>query len=314
MARVNISLKQLRAFLAVTETGSFTEAAAQMNVTPSALSLLIKGLEEEIGFRVLDRTTRHVSISQAGQLIQPMAKSMLEDLDSVIQSVSEVASMRRGVVRVGATGWIACTLVAPAIAAYAKEHPNLDVRLLDTTVHTMLAMLRGGEMEVVIGPALIGSVNVGADVAVTPLFASLFSAFCTEGNPLARRRSAGWNDILRYPLIVPSFDFSSSLLPQLQEQSTAAEFGQSLSSFVEARSITNIFTGFSLASEGLGVLVAPRYLTGFARKFDLRGPKLIRPSLKRVIVAYTRKRYALSPGAEDFLRFLKQYVDERWLE
>lgn len=305
----NVSIKQLRAFLAVARTASFTDAAVELNVTPSALSLLVKGLEEELGFRLLDRTTRRVTVSQAGQQFQAMAKSVIDGLEAVIRSAAEVASVQRGVVRVGGTEIIACTLIAPAIAAYEKVRPTVDVKLVDAAIGSMLGMLRNGEMEFLIGPASTGILNIDADVAVSPLFVSPFAVYCPKAHPLARRSTLGWSELARYSLIAHSFDFSSSLVPRLQEHSDTQDFDRELNAFLTARQVTNIFTGFSLASAGLGVMLAPRYLTTLARRFGLSGPALTRPSLKRVIAVYTRKNHALSPGAEDFLAFLQKQVD-----
>ena len=304
----NISLKQLRAFLAVAETGSFTDASARLNVTQSALSLLVKGLEAEIGFRLFDRTTRRVTISQAGRQFLPMARSAVDGLDSVIRGASEVASVQRGLVRISGTEIIACALLAPAIAAYQKRRPSVDVRLVDTTIHSMLATLRNGEVEFVVGPASPGGAGIDENVVVSPLFTSSFAAYCPKGHPLAGQGKVGWNELTRHPLIVPAFDFSSWLVPRLQEQSGAA-FDRGLKSFFEARQVTNIFTGFSLANAGLGVMIAPRYIATLARHFGLRGPTLDRPSLTRVIAVYTRKHHALSPGAEDLLAFIRKFVD-----
>jgi DNA-binding transcriptional LysR family regulator len=309
MASANISLKQLRAFLAVAETGSFTEAATELNVTPSALSLLVKGLEREVGFRLLDRTTRRVAVSQAGKQFLPMAKSVLEGLDSVVRGATEVASVQRGLVRVGGTEIIACALMAPAIAAYQKQRPSVYVQLADTAIHSMLATLRNGDVEVVVGPANFGSSALDGNVSVTPLFVSAFAAYAPNDHPLAGRASTGWNELTRYPLIVPAFDFSSSLVPRLQEQSDT-RFDGGLTSFLHARQVTNVMTGFSMAASGLGVMVAPAYMGQFASKFDLCSVSLTRPALRRVIAVYTRKNHALSPGAEDFLSFLHAFVEK----
>lgn len=111
----------------------------------------MKSLEEEVGFRLLDRTTRRVTISEAGKQFLPMAKSALDGLDSVIRGATEVASVQRGLVRIGGTEVISCTLLAPVIAAYQRELPNVDVRLADTSVHAMPATLRNGDVEFVIG-------------------------------------------------------------------------------------------------------------------------------------------------------------------
>ena len=74
----NLTVKQLRAFVAVADAASFTDAAAQVHLTQSAMSLLVRELEKEIGFRVLERTTRRVRLSPAGTDFYPLALKVLE--------------------------------------------------------------------------------------------------------------------------------------------------------------------------------------------------------------------------------------------
>src|SRR5258708_19710597 len=94
---MNVSLRQLRAFVAVAETGSFTGAAKQLHITQSALSLLIKDLEGELGVRLLDRTTRNVRLSEVGASFRPLVHGVLQDLDPPIPSAPDLPDLTPGV-------------------------------------------------------------------------------------------------------------------------------------------------------------------------------------------------------------------------
>ncbi|CAN5511583.1 LysR family transcriptional regulator [soil metagenome] len=311
----NLSLKQLRAFLAVADSGSFTEAARRLNVTQSALSLLVKDMESEIGFKLLNRTTRKVALSDAGREFHPMVQKVLDELESVIRGAAEVAMVRRGIVRIAATEAVACTLVTPAIAAYRQHRPSVEVRLVDTLVGSMLIPLRNGDVDYVVGPASLAASNLDAQVAVTPLFQSPFSIFCPEAHPLTAFEKVPANELLKYELIVPSADFTTRLMPQLRSHLGDKAFDRALASTLpNARQVANMITGLSLAAAGLGVMIAPHYLGPLASNFGLAGRVLVRPSMTRVVALYTRKSHALSPSAQDFLSFVHGLIAERGLK
>ena len=81
---MNVTLRQLRAFLAVARTGSFTLAAESLYISQSALSGLVKELEQSMGVRLIDRSTRRVHLTEAGERLSPMLATVLHDLDEVL--------------------------------------------------------------------------------------------------------------------------------------------------------------------------------------------------------------------------------------
>jgi DNA-binding transcriptional LysR family regulator len=99
---MHVTLRQLRALVAVVETGSFSEAAKAMNLSQAALSGLISELENRVGVRLLDRNTRSVSLSAVGQSFEPMARRVLSTLEEALDSLADLKELRRGVVRVAA--------------------------------------------------------------------------------------------------------------------------------------------------------------------------------------------------------------------
>jgi DNA-binding transcriptional LysR family regulator len=121
---MNPTLRQMRAFIAVAKTGNFTLAAQFMHVTQSALSGLIKELEQTLGARVIDRSTRRIALTDMGKELYPLFSQMIDDLDRALANVADHAQLRKGIVRVAAPQLMACTLLPQAIAAWRERHPE----------------------------------------------------------------------------------------------------------------------------------------------------------------------------------------------
>src|SRR5690606_12773190 len=124
-----VTLRQLRAFVAVLECGSFSEAADNMHLSQAALSGLVKELEIRLGVRLLDRNTRSVSASVVGAEFEPMVRRVLAGLDEALESVTNLKELRRGLVRVAAPETLSCTLLPVLIARYGELHTGDDERV-----------------------------------------------------------------------------------------------------------------------------------------------------------------------------------------
>ena len=128
----NLTLRQLRAFAAVAEQGSFTAAAARLHLTQSALSVLVRELERELGARLFDRHTRRVLLTEAGRELLPYATRVLADLEQAASSVAGLSDKSRGWLRLAMPQLMASTLGARAIAAFHRQHPGIAIELHDT--------------------------------------------------------------------------------------------------------------------------------------------------------------------------------------
>ena len=125
------NIRQFRAFDAIVRLGSFAEAArATSYVTPAALSLSIRELEQQIGFAVLERTTRSVRLSEAGRGYLPFVQRVLTGMEEAERYASEV-QQGHGVVRVAATPAIIATMLAAAMPEVHSIWPNIRFHLLD---------------------------------------------------------------------------------------------------------------------------------------------------------------------------------------
>lgn len=128
MARDRIN--ELAAFLAVVRERSFTRAAGQMGVTPSALSHTVKALEARLGMRLLARTTRNVAPTEAGARLSDAIGSHFEAIDSEIDAIMALRDKPQGSIRVSCTDSVIETIFRPKLKAFLREYPDVNVELV----------------------------------------------------------------------------------------------------------------------------------------------------------------------------------------
>ena len=127
---------ELRAFVTIAEQGNFARAAAHLRISPSTLSQTIRELEKRLGVRLLNRTTRSVSMTEAGQLLLSRFKPALEEMQEAVRDVQNLRGEPAGTVRLHAPRKAASTLIAPHLGRFAKSHPDivLDIVIDDAIV------------------------------------------------------------------------------------------------------------------------------------------------------------------------------------
>src|SRR5262245_52277497 len=124
------NLDDLVAFVAVARERSFTNAAAKLGVSQSALSHTIRGLEARLGVRLLTRTTRSVSPTGAGERLFQTAGPRLEEIDSALAAVSELREKPAGTIRITATEYAADTILMPKLGKLLKTYPDIKVEIV----------------------------------------------------------------------------------------------------------------------------------------------------------------------------------------
>src|SRR5215813_13562637 len=124
------SLDDLRALVAVGRERSFTKAAAKLGVSQSALSQTIRQLEERLGLRLLTRTTRSVSPTEAGERLLRTLVPRFEEIDAELKSVSELREKPAGTIRITATEFAIDTILLPKLAPLLRQYPDVKVEMI----------------------------------------------------------------------------------------------------------------------------------------------------------------------------------------
>ncbi len=146
-----LDLDQLRAFVTVADLRSFRQAADELHLSPPALSRRIERLEERVGARLLERTSRSVRLSVVGEAFVERVRSVLEDLDDAILGVNELSSGHAGRLTVAAVPSAASGFVPQALSRLAARYPGIRVRLLDGSLQATALAVLGGQADVGIG-------------------------------------------------------------------------------------------------------------------------------------------------------------------
>ena len=149
MARLPaVTLRQLRAFVAVAEEGSIARAAQRLHLTGSALSMLIASLEGELGTRLFERTTRRLQLTDAGRELLPAIGEVFHHLDSALSDLRESTQRRDTQLRIAASPLLAATLLPGVMAGFRERYPAVRLKLLDKAVGAVPQAVRGGDADI----------------------------------------------------------------------------------------------------------------------------------------------------------------------
>src|SRR5205809_2285772 len=198
MRRGNVN--DLLAFLAVARERSFTKAAAKLGVSQSALSHTIRGLEARLGLRLLTRTTRSVSPTQAGERLLQTVGHRFEEIEAELEALSELRDKPAGTIRITATDYAADTILFPKLAKFLPEYPDIKVEIVidyglaDIVAQRYDAGVRAGEQ---VAKDMI-AVRIGPDIRMAVVGAP--SYFRNRSEPKTPQELIGHNCInLRLP-------------------------------------------------------------------------------------------------------------------
>jgi DNA-binding transcriptional LysR family regulator len=290
----HLTLKQLRAVVAVYRTRQMSAAAHQLNVTQSAMSVLIRQCESALGIRLFDRTTRSVTPTRAGENAYGVAQRVLGDVETLIHTMHDLQDLQHGTVRVAATPATGMAMLPKTVQRYRIDHPGVALVLDDCAPNQFLADIREEKVEFGVG------VPPGDDDAQFDsrlIFNDQLMLVCSADHPFAQMERVRWRELENQPLILSRRDYGVrdivelSLLKLGIRAQVSAEIG-----FLSSASW--------LTACGLGHCVLPRQLAEL-RDFDgLAIRPLEEPVVTRAIAVVTKKGRSLSPASSAFVGYL----------
>ena len=142
-----MQLHQLRYFVAVAEVRHFTQAADLVGITQPSLSKQIHALETDLGAPLFERVRGNIALTAAGEVLLPLAKRILADVDTATREVQELVGLRRGRVRLGATPSLATSLAPPVLRRFRDAHPTVDLRVEEGGSQDLVRDLLRGDLD-----------------------------------------------------------------------------------------------------------------------------------------------------------------------
>lgn len=285
---MNVTLRQLRAFIAVAEVNHFTRAAERLELSQSTVSTLVRELEANLGLRLLDRHTRMLRLTPAGAEILPLARKAMADLDSVLGSSSELRTLGRGRVTIAAASLQAALMLPRVIRDYCVRYTGVKVNICDVTEHEVIEKVRSGEVDFGLGSA----VGASHDIASRSLTTDVFVAVMPSDHALARAKTLTWRELKDIPLIGPP----PGNAVRAQLDAALAGAGISLKRSYE---VALPLTILGMVEGGLGIAVMTSAMSRLARSLGLTIKNVTAPVIRREMSLLFHTDRSLSPAAQN---------------
>lgn len=287
----------LEAFVAVAELGSFSRAAQRLNLTQTALSHRIRKIEDDLGTRLLVRTSREVSLTMAGQALLPQVRGKLETLAELYGTIRDSGREAMRKVVFASVPTIAGYYLAGLMRTFSEANQGLNIILLDQPAAAVVSTVQRGEAE--FGITITGATPW--DVETEYLCTEPYVLLVGRHHRLAGRKSVRREDLLGEPLVRIR---TQSTNRQLIEESLG-----SVSRQLDWRfEVQNAATAMNLVAAGTAITVLPR-LTMYQAP-ELVGLSFEDVDLSRAVVAVTRRGVPLSDAGEALLTMVRERLSE----
>jgi DNA-binding transcriptional LysR family regulator len=293
-----MQFQQLRYFVAVAETRHFTRAAEALHVAQPSLSQQIRSLERELGAGLFTRARGNIALTDAGEALLPLARRILADTDTARREVQELAQLRRGRVRLGATPSLCTGLLPDVLRAFHDAHPGIQLLVEEGGSHDLVRKLARGALDL----ALVVLPLPTPSPALTTV-ELLHEDLVVVSSPSARapRRPVRVADLRDTPMVMFRHGYD---LRELTVAACRAEGFEPV--FTVEGGEMDAVLGFVRA--GLGLAVVPRMVAERAGT-GLRVTPLARPGLRRTIALAHRSDVLPPRAARELQRVLVELVE-----
>ncbi|NYF99683.1 LysR family transcriptional regulator [Janibacter cremeus] len=283
---IDLALHHLRAIVALADHGTFTAAAAALQVAQSSLSRSIQESERRLRVPLFLRTTRRVTLTPDGEAIVAVARSLVANVDTGLEHMAGYLAGTRGSLRIATLPSLAATLLPPFLLALRSSYPTMHIHVADSLNEQVWAAVGKGRADVAI-TALSGPVPRGYEIR--PLAEDDFFVAVPGTHPWAGEPKLRWSQLADVPLV--SFSPASSIQPLVRQ---ALDNHRAIPE--EEVAAQNIGAVGGLVAGGLGLGVVPGFVLPL---LDFAGLTFIplRPRVSRKIVLVRSRDRPLTPVA-----------------
>jgi DNA-binding transcriptional LysR family regulator len=201
---MNVSLQQLKVFVAVARERSFTRAAREFDLTQSAVSRCVRELEEAVELKLFDRTTRQVELTNAGASLERRIGRLLDEIELTLQEERATYDGHTGVVMVASNPVLSSAWVAQCVACCSDAFPDLYLSVVDQTQSGVLASVEQGDVD--FGVVSLAEPAVGDLLHAQAIFTTPLHIVMPKGHPLSLRECIEWRELNNCALITLNAD------------------------------------------------------------------------------------------------------------
>lgn len=294
MRRPTVSIRHLQAFQALAEQRHFTRAAVQLHLSQPAFSALIAQLENALGARLFERSTRHVELTAEGADFALAAQRVLSEFDAALTRMSDLVGLRRGRVSIALLPSLAANWLPPLLQTYCQAHPGIEIQVSDVLSEACVQQVRNGQADFALAAMRVDTPELQADA----FCADGFHLVCPAGHALLQLPRVRPHDVGAYPFIHLA---RSSSVRQYLDASLQPLHVQAV------MEVEQLATVRGMVMAGLGVSIVPALTL-----YQFRGPALAtRPlhwrNLQRRIFLIQRRGHSLPLAAQQLLALMRQH-------
>lgn len=252
-----MELRPLRSFIAAAEDGNISRAAQRLNLTQPALSRQIKGLEDDLGVTLLERSAHSFSLTPAGELLLREGRTLLERADALEQRVRATAKAQT--IRVGYSPSLTAGILSPAIEAFTQVHPKARVELSDLSSNEMIEALQKGTLDVIVTAPPSKDVP---DIAWITVQQQAWRVAVPPQHPLINKDTLTPQDLHEQKLVVYTQrdypDYWSALSTWFKQQGINARIASECDGVTSLISAVEAGLGIALVVERIACLIPER--------------------------------------------------------
>ncbi len=291
-----MTLKQLKAFLALARTLNYAQAANELYLSQSALSLSIKSLEEELGGKLFKRNTRRVEMTVEGQSLIPYAKKLLANWLEMEKDVKQRFKLNRGTLSIASMPFVTHAVLPEVIHRFSVDHPNISFSIHDIPNEKIIENVQEGifELGICFEPPLNDQLNF------IPLFNEDFLALLPKSHKLAQNSSISLNELCSNPFVTLQ---NPSIVRHLIEQHCLKN-NLVLDLKVECHQISSLS---SFVAYGIGVSAIPRHFQHYIDKEHNVLLEIDNNNLDKMVGVIYKKDFPISNISIQFIQSLSEY-------
>lgn len=290
---MNISVKQLRGFVAIAEAGSFAEACEHLHLSQPALSASIRKMEESLGGQLFARSTRSVVLTPEGAEFLPVARRLLMDWNEGFEDLRGLFALQRGKLSIAAMPSFASNCLPRTLVALVQRFPNININVQDIVMEEVISAVQSGRVE--LGITFEPDSMDGLDFQ--PLFNDRFIAILPPQHHFATDAEVAFADLLSYTLV--SLNRGSST--RRWTDNAIDEAGRKPPHIFEAFQLTTVG---AMVVAGAGVAVVPALCQQQMEALGAICVPISHGGIERQVGIFTRRRQALSSPAQKFVELL----------
>jgi DNA-binding transcriptional LysR family regulator len=290
---MDVSLRQVRSFLAVARVKSFTGAASVLHVTQPALTVQIRRLEEALGVTLFDRDTRSVELTRVARDLLPPFERALQDFDAAVGSARDIATQARGIVRLAALPSVASGILPDAILQFRQQRPNVMFDLRDVIAGQVLTLVQSEQVDF----GVMGGVIKAVDVETVFEAQDRLHVVYPKGHRVARLKKIKPVALSEFPLILMQRDTSVRAV---------VDAGFHAAGLIPKATCEAIYmmTAVGMVRAGLGLTILPGSAREIRAEPGLLSKPIDDPRFTRPVSIIKRSGRTLPPMSEAFLEHL----------